>query len=137
MCRAILKYARSPYFIGAMISVFIFAAIWGCIIWAPQVLDSRNRWWAELIAVSSSILLILMDQFWSFRKHPRFWGGLAALVVANAIIVIRFISSVRELALWHYSLIIFCEVLGGSVFLDWCVYSGKRNHRKLTGHRAK
>jgi hypothetical protein len=130
--RGRVKRSSIPsYGLGILLFAFVVVASerWTPFIWFffSDQLD-KHEWAVKLVFYGLSILVILISKYWDFRRRPILWVGLAALVIVNLLAIRLFISIVRQLATWHYVIIIICEMFISMVFLEWCL---GRKHRSL------
>jgi hypothetical protein len=129
------EYAAGPIAMGLAIAALMAVGIVISVRWTPQIWNEAYRWVVQLVFFSLSTLLVLIGQYWRFRKRPKLWAGLGLLATANAVATYLFIDHIRRLVPAEYVLIVFCEVLLSMVFIDTCVRPGyaPRPSRKSGG----
>jgi predicted tellurium resistance membrane protein TerC len=136
----IAKSSLRPYLPYAGITVLVAIGAIASMRWAPWMwgfLYPGYSWRAELAFFGSSILAILISQHWRFRRRLSLWGGLAVLVIVNAIAVRLFINHVRHFIPGDYILVIFCEMFVSEMFLAWRVRGRRDKSSRDSAEKAE
>lgn len=118
------KFATSyPVLLGALIGLFVCAAILVTVMWLPNLGDylAVHKRFVQALWFTLAFYVVLLNRLWRWRERAAsaFWTSMVLLLLTHALAVYFYSTLVRPILVWQWAIIIAVEAFLAVTLVRW------------------